>query len=183
MKLPNKKYNTVVIDPPWPISMTGKMKIDNKRASKLPYKTMTIDEIGNFPIGNVCNRGAHVYIWTTNKMLRITFDILKEWGVNFHLVMPMIKPCGIAPCMGYVFASEFCLLGFYGKPMQKFTSMGKLNWVKSHPVAGKHSTKPDDFYKLVEEMSPEPRIDIFARRRRRDWDVWGNETDKFSQLK
>jgi len=26
---PNKKYNTIVLDPPWNISMTGKVKREN----------------------------------------------------------------------------------------------------------------------------------------------------------
>jgi N6-adenosine-specific RNA methylase IME4 len=59
--------------------------------------------------------------------------------------------------------------------MQKFLSIGKLNWLKVFNKAGTHSTKPDDFYKLVEEMSPAPRIDIFARKSRDGWDVWGDE--------
>jgi N6-adenosine-specific RNA methylase IME4 len=183
IKFPNKKYNTIVIDPPWDISMSGKVKRHREnRSDKLPYKTMSILEIKRIPIKDIANIGCHVYCWTTNKMLHQTFHILKKWGVNFHLVMPMVKPSGIAPCMGYVFASEFVLLGFFGKPMQKFTNIGKLNWLKffNAPTKNKknHSKKPDEFYKLVEEMSPAPRIDVFARNKRRAWDVWGDEINK-----
>jgi len=173
-----KKYNTVVIDPPWDITFTGKVnrtgKIKEKnRREKLPYKTMTLGEIAIFPMQNFANIGAHVYLWTTNKMLRTAFRVLDKWGIFFHLCMPWVKPSGICPCMGYQFASEFCLLGFYGNPMQKFIGMGKPNWVKA--MYGSHSTKPDCFYELVEQMSPAPRIDIFARRKREGWDVWGDE--------
>ena len=31
IKLPNKKYNTIVLDPPWDISMTGSVKRLEKR--------------------------------------------------------------------------------------------------------------------------------------------------------
>jgi N6-adenosine-specific RNA methylase IME4 len=179
-QLKPKKFNTIVIDPPWDISMTGKVKRREKRSETLPYKTMTIEEIKNIPIKDIANTGCHVYCWTTNKMLHETFHILESWGVNFHLVMPMVKPSGIAPCMGYVFASEFVILGFFGKPMQKFTNIGKLNWLKFFNGANKHSTKPDEFYNLVEEMSPAPRIDIFARDYREDWDVFGDELPKYA---
>ena len=172
---PNKKYNTIVIYCPWEISMTGKVKRRENRAEKLPYKTMTLKEIKEIPIGDIANKGCHVYCWTTNKMLKESFEVLKEWNVNFHLVMPLVKPSGIAPCMGYVFASEFCLLGFYGKPMQKFKKTGKLNWIKSFNKAGTHSSKPEEFYNLVNEMSPEPRIDIFARKKHEGFDSWGDE--------
>lgn len=175
MKLPNKKYNTIVIDPPWPISLTGKVKRRENRAEELPYKTMTMEQIEEIPISKIANKGAHIYCWTTNKMIRDTFDIIKEWGVRFHLVMPFVKPSGIAPAMGYIFASEFCLLGFYGKPMKKFTNIGELNWLKGFNKAGNHSTKPNEFYDKVKKMSPAPRIDVFARALHNGFDAWGDE--------
>ena len=175
LDFPDKKYNTIVIDPPWNISLTGKVNRRENRAEKLPYKTMSLQEIKDISISKIANIGCHVYCWTTNKMLKETFNILESWGVRFHLVISMVKPSGIAPCMGYVFATEFCLLGFYGKPMQKFTSIGELNWFKQFNKAGNHSVKPDEFYRIVEKMSPAPRIDIFARQKRKDWDVFGDE--------
>ena len=173
-----KKYSTIVIDPPWAIGLTGKVKRRENRAEKLPYKTMSLQEIKDFPIKDFADQGAHVYCWTTNKMLKDTFAVLESWGVNFHLVMPMVKPSGIAPCMGYVFASEFVLLGFFGKPMKKFMRMGKLNWLKVFNSAKNHSKKADEFYDLVREMSPEPRIDIFARRSIKGFDCWGDQAPK-----
>jgi len=177
IKFPERKYNTVVIDPPWAISLTGEVKRRENRAKKLPYKTMSLQEIKEIPIRDIANVGCHIYCWTTNKMLKDTFEVLQSWGVNFHLCMPLVKPSGLAPCFGYVFASEFCLLGFYGKPMQKFLKAGELNWIKAFNKAGTHSSKPDEFYKLVEKMSPSPRIDIFARKQRLGWDVFGDEVD------
>ena len=176
-----KKYNTIVIDPPWNISMAGKTKIRPNRARKLPYKTMSINEIKNFPLKDFANIGCHVYLWTTNKMLRTAYEVLESWGVNFHLILVWVKPTSIAPCFAYKFATEFCLLGFYGKPMQKFIGGGKLNWFEAFTKAGKHSSKPDIFYRLVDEMSPNPKIDIFARKRREGWSAWGDEVPNVYQ--
>ena len=175
LEFPDKKYNTIVIDPAWEISLSGKVNRRPNRAEKLPYKTMSLQEIKEIPIDKIANVGCHVYCWTTNKMLKDTFDVLKSWGVNFHLTMVMVKPNGMCPCFGYKFATEFVLFGFYGKPMQKFQKIGELNWFKAFNKAGQHSVKPDEFYRIVEKMSPTPRIDIFARQRRRDWDVFGDE--------
>jgi len=172
-----KKYNTIVIDPAWDIHLSGKVHRRPKRAGELPYKTMSLQEIKEIPIGSIANIGCHVYCWTTNRMLRDTFDVLRVWGVNYHLTMVLVKPNGMCPCFGYKFATEFCLLGFYGKPMQKFTKIGELNWIKGFNKAGEHSVKPDEFYKVVEKMSPIPRIDVFARRQRLNWDVFGDEVD------
>lgn len=172
--LPDRRYKTLVIDPPWPQTMAGKLK-KHSRNQELPYETLSLDQIKTFPVGSLAETGAHVYCWTTNKFLPQTFGVLEEWGVRFHLAMPMVKPSGIAPCMGYAFASEFCLLGFFGRPMLPFTGMGRLNWFESACIAGRHSAKPDDFYERVEFMSPEPRLDCFARTRHPGFDGWGDE--------
>jgi len=42
-----------------------------------------------------------------------------------------------------------------------------------------HSRKPDEFYELVRKASPEPRIDVFSREKRKGFDQHGNETNKF----
>jgi N6-adenosine-specific RNA methylase IME4 len=174
------KYNTIVIDPPWPISLQGKVNRRSNTKTKLPYSTLTFKQICDFSIKDFAEKGAHIYLWTTNKFLRKAFEVFDSWKVNFHLVLVMVKPSGIAPSMGYVFGIEFCLLGFYGKPMQKFQDIGKLNWFKGFNKAGNHSSKPDEFYNLVEKMSPSQRIDIFSRKNRKNWSVWGNEIGKFN---
>jgi N6-adenosine-specific RNA methylase IME4 len=40
-----------------------------------------------------------------------------------------------------------------------------------------HSKKPELFLDLIESMSRPPRLELFARRRRLGWDVWGNEVE------
>lgn len=47
---------------------------------------------------------------------------------------------------------------------------------------GKHSQKPEHFYDLVEQVSPGPYVELFARRHRLGWDVWGNESANTAQL-
>lgn len=178
--LPDKRYNTLVIDPPWPMKSIGKKKVikgehNHNQTRQIPYKMMTLDEIKQFPMSDLVNVGAHVYLWTTNSMLRAAFDVLEAWGVNYHLTLPLVKKSGVAPCMGYVFAAEYCLLGFAGKPMQKFKVCGKLNWLLSCPTPKTHSQKPDEFYELAATMSPGPYIDLFSRKKRNNWDAWGNE--------
>ena len=174
------KYNTIVIDPPWNMTMTGKVGRRENRPQELPYKTMTLKEIYDFSLKDFANDGSHIYLWTTNKFLRESFKFFDSWNVRFHLVLVGCKPSGFAPNCGYIFGTEFCLLGFYGKkPMQKWKHIGKLNWFNMYNPAGNHSCKPDIFYDLVEEMSHEPYIDIFSRKNRAGWNVYGNEVGKF----
>lgn len=174
-----KKYNTLVIDPPWDIKIQTSSCYNKRRPDRrkeLPYKTMTLKEIKDFPIHEFANQGSHIYLWTTNSFLRKAFEVFDSWDVKFHLIMVYCKPSFLAPMMSYQFATEFCLLGFYGKPMQKFINKGvRLNWIKANPKRN-HSSKPDEFYNLIRYMSPEPRIDIFSRRIIAGFDNWGDES-------
>ena len=38
-----------------------------------------------------------------------------------------------------------------------------------------HSRKPDEIIPIIEACSQEPRIELFARGVRKDWDMWGNQ--------
>jgi N6-adenosine-specific RNA methylase IME4 len=41
---------------------------------------------------------------------------------------------------------------------------------------GDHSTKPEAWLDYFEQVSPPPYVELFARRHRLGWDVWGNES-------
>lgn len=40
-----------------------------------------------------------------------------------------------------------------------------------------HSTKPEFFQDMIETVSDGPRLELFARRPREGWTVWGNEVE------
>lgn len=40
---------------------------------------------------------------------------------------------------------------------------------------GKHSRKPDEAFDVFESVSPGPRLELFSRRPRDGWSVWGEE--------
>ena len=169
-----QKYNTVVIDPPWPISLAGQFEGKSHRPMEMAYHTMSLEEIARMGINRITNPGGHIYLWTTNKFLKEAFTILERWGIKYHITLVMVKPSGMAPSLGYVFGAEYCLMG-YRPPMKPFSKGGALNWFKNQNNHGEHSRKPDAFYKIVELTSPGPRIDLFSRRLRAGWDVMGDE--------
>ena len=45
-----------------------------------------------------------------------------------------------------------------------------------------HSRKPDVFYDIVKQASPEPRLDMFSRESREGFNLWGNEVNKFDEI-
>lgn len=47
---------------------------------------------------------------------------------------------------------------------------------------GRHSQKPEAFFDMVEQVSPGPYLELFARRQRLGWDTWGNEALEHVEL-
>jgi len=41
----------------------------------------------------------------------------------------------------------------------------------------KHSKKPEFFQDLIEQVTESPRLEMFARRNKIGWDVFGNEVN------
>ena len=40
-----------------------------------------------------------------------------------------------------------------------------------------HSRKPDGLYDLIEQCSPGPFLEIFARHKRQGWSQWGDQIE------
>jgi len=171
--LPDKQYRTIVVDPPW---MMEKILRDERTNQKdFDYPTMELDEIKMLPIERMAVAdGCHIYLWTTQKYLPDAFDILRAWGVEYQCLMVWHKNVGFTP-FSWMYNGEFCLFGHIGSlPLVK---MG-MALVFSAKVR-EHSRKPDEFYDLVRQASPEPRLDMFAREQREGFETWGNEENKY----
>jgi N6-adenosine-specific RNA methylase IME4 len=46
---------------------------------------------------------------------------------------------------------------------------------------GSHSEKPDEAYRRIQRLYPGPFLELFGRRRREGWHVWGNELDCYDR--
>ena len=66
---------------------------------------------------------------------------------------------------------EFCLFGRVGHV--PLIVLGRPLWYEAR--AERHSAKPDIFYERVREVSPGPRLELFAHTPREGFQVWGHE--------
>ena len=170
---PKGKYRTIVIDPPWKTEKIQREVRPNQ--IEMDYLMMDIEEIKNFPISDLFDKkGCHIYLWTTHKHVPDALDVFKSWGVKYQCLLTWIKNIGFTP-FSWMYSTELVLFGRVGNlPLLKnglridFT--GKVR---------EHSRKPDEFYDLVNQASPEPRIDIFSREKREGFEQYGNEVNKF----
>lgn len=114
---------------------------------------------------------AHLWVWGVNRTLGDAYKVVEAWGFTPMSVLTWCKP---GPGMGYYLRNntEHCIFATRGKPMVPDTKL-LSSWYQWPRL--KHSEKPAQFFDLVEQISPGPRLEMFARQSRLGWDSWGNE--------
>ena len=167
------KYQTICADPPWDVKR-GPMWNSGGKSRPLEYPTMTLDAIKALPVKDLAATGCHLYLWTINKYVEAAYDVARAWGFEPSTLLVWAK----AP-HGYGLGGTFCLTTEYILFARRGTLAAKRrvdttwwNWSR-----GRHSEKPEDFRELVEQVSPSPRLELFARRKPEIWHYWGNEIE------
>ena len=164
------QYATVVIDPPWSLPIVNWSKHGYKRT--VDYPTMSIEDIAALPVPAILADNAFLFVWTTNRLICETFQLMHVWDVKYWFLMTWVKTAGTqfpgSPC----FNSEWCLVGRKGKP--DFLDTKAFRIANSWPRR-EHSAKPEEFYDLLRRVTPGPRLDIFNRRVIAGFASWGNE--------
>jgi N6-adenosine-specific RNA methylase IME4 len=134
---------------------------------------MTLGEIGALPVPQLAERDAHLYLWTTQRFLHDAMHLVTGWGFKQASTLVWCK-ARHGTIFGPTFQPtvEFVLFAKRGhlKAQSKIDSQW-FQWPK-----GRHSQKPEAFLDIVEQVSPGPRVELFARRNRLGWDTWGNES-------
>jgi len=171
------KYATIVADPPW--AFTWKSSNDSHRVAPLRhYPTMELPDIGQLPIDDLAEKRAHLWLWCMNSNVPDAWWVAESWGFKPITMLTWCKP---GPGVGIWFRTNtehvlFCTRG-KALPRQHVPLQTWFQWPR-----GAHSQKPEAFYDLVEQVSPAPRLELFARRQRIGWDTWGNESLEHVQI-
>ncbi len=184
---PCSAFRCIVSDPPWDLKVGrkwthdsarcvvkrgkwGDPRQDNSAIKDLQYPTMSVEEICALKVPAADD--AHLYIWTINRYIEQTYTVARAWGFEpsimlYWLKQPMGLGLGGAFC-GCVEPILFCRRGKLAA--KKRYDRNWWGWPR-----GAHSAKPEEFQTVVEQVSPGPYLEMFARRKRHGWASWGNE--------
>lgn len=192
------KYRTIVADPPWDHADGTGAKIDigyrkTRRpldgpaiTTRPPYPVMSVDAIKAVAVLDLAERDAHLYLWTTNRYLRDVWSVAEAWGFRGVCILTWCKKApGFLGGGAFPSNTEFCLFARRGNLPALSRAEGRwFQWPRrvGPPVREgekrntMHSAKPEHFIDLVEQVSPGPYVELWSRRHRLGWDVWGNES-------
>jgi N6-adenosine-specific RNA methylase IME4 len=140
---------------------------------------MELQEIKDLPVSALAAAQSHLYLWVPNALLAEGLEVMKAWGFTYksNLVWYKIRKDGGPDGRGVGFyfrnVTELILFGVRGQMRTLRPARSKVNIISTRKR--EHSRKPDELYDLVEECSPGPYLELFARFKRFGWDQWGNE--------
>ena len=183
-----KKYKTIIADPPWKYEGRGPASAKEHRpnsygaapSSEERYGAMTMEELKQLPIKNMSEDKAHLYLWVTNAFIERGWQLCKDWGFEPKTVVTWgkLRRADGKPSMktGYYFrgATEHFIFATKGNLRLKNKAVEPTLFLSERLP---HSVKPEWFYELVNRCSYDCKLELFARRERQGWDVWGNEVE------
>lgn len=157
---PSGKYDVIVVDPPW-----------RYEAERIPYPTMTLEDIQRLPVPDIAADDSTLWLWTTNSQMRHAYSCLDAWGFTERTILTWDKDRRSGTGKFLIGVTEHVILATKGTPTFCVTTQTTILRAPS----GRHSEKPSAFYSLVEQLCPSRRrIDLFARRPRSGWATWGD---------
>jgi N6-adenosine-specific RNA methylase IME4 len=181
------RYRTIVADPPWTQPGSGsysgdaRWKNHARKPSELPYQTMTLQDIFDFPVSGLAMRDAHLYLWVTNAFIEAGYEVARTWGFNPSVLLTWGKtPRGIGLGGAFTQTTEHVL--FCRRGSLKARQRVDTTWWNFKRPHNQHSAKPEGFQDVVEQVSPGPYLELFARRDRLGWDTWGNQSLGTAQM-
>lgn len=187
-KLPKKKYSIIYADPPW--HYNGKMQFDKSGKSNLnkdwhkkifisaaefKYPTIKTEELKKLDIQSISEDNSLLFLWTSNPHLEQAIDLGRSWGFEYRTVAFVWNKMAHNPGKYTVSYCELCLLFKRGKIP---TPRGARNIKQLINIPrSKHSEKPALVGQNIHKMFPtQKKIELFARNKFKNWDVWGLET-------
>jgi N6-adenosine-specific RNA methylase IME4 len=189
-------YGAILADPPWDWRSWRRAKgmTDAPLTSRdvsYHYNVMDSGDIGSLPVSDLAGENCVLFMWVTWPLLPQALTVVDQWGFDYKTcAFDWMKANNTQPSffeeevpaqvgMGYWTRSntEPCLLATRGKPKRINAD------VRQGIIAPRrqHSRKPDGVHARIERLVAGPYLELFARQRRPNWDVWGNQTDKFAE--
>ena len=162
-------YGVIYADPPW--RYDNPPMGDLARSNEQHYPTLPLDQIKTLPVPAADD--CVLFLWATVPMLPEAIAVMLAWGFTYKSASTWVK--------------DKAGTGYWVRGVVEHLLIGRRGNVPA-PAPGdqfpgvieaprkRHSEKPDIFAENIERLFPNvPKLEMFARKARTGWDVWGNE--------
>ena len=169
--IPDGPYDIIVADPPWRFASNSDARPG--RNARRHYPCMGIAEIKALPVLEIARKPCLLFLWATAPMLPHALQVMDAWSFKYVSNLTWKK--------------ERIGTGFWARNRHEHVLIGKRGAFpcpKPAPFSdsviegwqGRHSAKPEALQDTIDSQWPDKtKIELFARRSRPGWSVWGNE--------
>jgi N6-adenosine-specific RNA methylase IME4 len=175
-------FHCITMDPPWMERGGGKIKRGADRHYPLLDYPGIVAAILQSPSWRPAD-DCHLWCWATSNHLPEAIDLVRVLGFRYLACLPWVKTTGGLDLTGR--PNTRIGLGQYLRydhELLVFATRGRTQkppkaWLGSTIFAprGQHSAKPEAARRMIEHISPPPRLEMFARTPSEGWTVWGNQ--------
>ena len=171
-----QKFGTILASPPF--VSRSKTPLVTSEEKSAPEPELTLDDIHSLPVSECLKETAHLYLWVSNTQLPVGLEIIKAWGFKYksNIIWHKSASEGVRP--GYYFrnVTEMLLFGVRGKNARTLKrGRTQVNYLET--MDQEVAWKPDEQYRVIEECSFGPFLELFGADRRRGWSSWGSRVE------
>lgn len=173
-ELPSDKFRVIYADPPWKYGSTFATSDElGGLAAENNYPTLSIAELSALPVKDIADENAVLFLWVTSPLLFECVPMVAAWGFQYKSSFVWDKGRGMPGNYNHV-RHELLLVCTRGSCVPDINERPPS--VQSIKRDGRHSEKPEDFRQLIDRLYPHgKRIEMFARKKSKGWEAWGNE--------
>ena len=167
-----RNWRGILADPPWQWDGAG----GRRGATTQYYPTMPLDELLALPVGMVATDDAFLFLWVPPALLKEGIALLEAWGFAYkvNITWDKLESYGRGAYVRTV--HEHLLVGVREKTPTHFLDNDILSMIRERRTR-RNSEKPAVVHEVVQRATPGPYLELFARRRVKDWDCFGNQLE------
>lgn len=157
-----QKFDVILMDPPWQITRSNVT-----RGVNIAYEQLATPDIASMPLHYVQENGF-LFMWVIASQLMNGIKMMRNWGYKIVQTLNWVKVSRTGrymPSHGYYFQhnKETLLVGTKGEIPEEMNPNAFKSLIVA-PREVRQSQKPDEMYKIIEEMFPGMMyLEVFAR--------------------
>ena len=171
-------WDVILADPPWRFASNSTAKPG--RNARRHYDCMTVEEISAMPVKQIAASSALLLMWVTVPFEHRACEVIEAWGFKAKSRLVWVKQ-RIATGYWARNQHEPCIIATRGRFPCPRPALFPTSIIEG--AQREHSRKPEWVHQHIDDRLPCTRkLELFGRRQRDGWTVWGNQSDRFDAV-
>lgn len=172
-------FRIILADPPWSYSASTPTADATKH-----YPTMSVEQLCALPVAAHAMTNAVLFMWCTVPLLLQNpgpREVLEAWGFEYKTNRVWDKVIGLPGHYGLQVKHEHLIIGTRGSCLPEVPTPHDDSVLVVRRT-DQHSEKPEEIRDWIDRhWTYGPRVELFAREKRKGWQVFGNDARLWSK--